>query len=106
MIAEGAILGVPGIYIDNTGRYYTKELSEKYGLVFNFTESAEDQERAIHQGIKILNSKPNLNDNKEKLLADKIDVTGFLVWFVENYPKSAKILKKDPNYTSRFKWIY
>lgn len=33
----------------------------------------------------------------------KIDVTAFMVWFVENYPQSAKIMKENPNFQNRFK---
>ena len=31
---------------------------------------------------------------RDRLLADKIDVTEFYVWFIENYPESAKIMRK------------
>ena len=37
------------------------------------------------------------------MLAYKIDITAFLVWFVENYPVSAKIMKENPDYQNRFK---
>ena len=37
------------------------------------------------------------------MLADKIDVTAFLVWFVENYPQSFQIMKENPDYQLRFK---
>ena len=40
---------------------------------------------------------------RQKLLSDKIDVTAFLVWFVENYPNSNQIMKDKPNYQNRFK---
>ena len=30
-----------------------------------------------------------------KLLDDKIDVTAFMVWFVENYPQSKKIVTEN-----------
>ena len=40
---------------------------------------------------------------KEKFLADKIDVTAFLVWFIENYPQSAKTMKENPDYQFRFR---
>jgi len=36
-------------------------------------------------------------------LLDKIDVTAFLVWFVEYYPKSAKIMKENPDYQYNFR---
>ena len=106
MISEGAVLGVPGIYLDNTGRYYTKEQEEKYQLVFNYSESEIDQMKSIKKGIELLkesNIKKIWNKKRKKLLADKIDVTAFLVWFVENYPQSVKIMKENPDYQYRFK---
>ena len=37
-------------------------------------------------------SSPNIIEEwtrkKEKMLQDKIDVTAFMVWFIENYPTS------------------
>lgn len=105
MVSEAACLGVPGIYLDNTGRLYTNELEKKYGLCFNFTESINDQDRAIAKGIELLQqSKLEPWQQKRKiLLSDKIDVTAFLVWFIENYPQSAKIMKENPNYQYNFK---
>ncbi len=38
-----------------------------------------------------------------KMLTEKIDVTYFLVWFVENYPESAHVMKANPEYQNRFK---
>lgn len=35
------------------------------------------------------------------MLSDKIDVTAFMVWFIENYPKSAKIMKENPSETEK-----
>ena len=37
------------------------------------------------------------------MLADKIDVTAFMVWFIENYPGSFRIMKEEPDYQYRFK---
>ena len=36
------------------------------------------------------------------MLSEKIDVTAFMVWFVENYPESVEIMKKNPDYQLRF----
>jgi hypothetical protein len=36
------------------------------------------------------------------MLTDKIDVTTFLIWFIENYHASAKIIKESTEYHSRF----
>ena len=108
MASEGAVLGTPGIYLDNTGRYYTRQQEVDYGLVFNFTESDDDQKRSIQKGLDILREKkPSCiwAAKREQMLKDKIDTTAFLVWFVENYPKSFKIMKENPAYQQRFKCI-
>lgn len=85
MASEAAVLGVPSIYIDTIGRYYTRELESKYGLCYNFTESPEDQVRAIDKGVEILSGHSNVNYQaaRAQLLKDKIDVTAFFVDFIE-----------------------
>ena len=106
MVSEGAVLGAPGIFIDDTGRYYTAEQEKDYGLVFNYSESLEDQEASIKKGVDILkddSSEKNWRQKMIKLLKDKIDVTAFLVWFVENYPDSVNIMKENPDYQYRFR---
>lgn len=106
MASEAAILGVPAIYIDRKGRYYTKELEEKYNLIYNYTDSDSDQTRAIEKGLEILSTegiKEIWQKKRLRLLKDKIDVTDFLVWFVENYPESVRIMREDPGYQNRFK---
>ena len=106
MVSEGAVLGIPGIYLDNTGRLYTREQENKYGLVFNYTESLEDQQKSIQKGVELLTTpgvKEEWQKKRERMLSDKIDVTAFMVWFVEDYPESAEIMKKNPEYQLRFK---
>lgn len=106
MVSEGAMLGTPGIYLDNTGRYYTRDQEERYGLVYNFTESNDDQLLAISLGVELLKSK-DLQDEwqmkREKMLSAKIDFTGFMVWFIENWPESFKTTKEDSKFQYRFK---
>jgi len=106
MASECACLGTPAIFHDNNGRGYTDEEGEKYGLVFNYSESTEDQNRSIKKAIELL-STPNLKQEfqklRQKMLTDKIDVTAFMVWFIENYPESVRIMKKNQNYQNKFK---
>jgi len=89
MASEAACLGVPAIYHDNKGRYYTTELEEKYGLVFNFSELEEDQEKAIEKGVEILNQQPSdiWEKKRDVMLTDKEDVTAFLISFVKQFEK-------------------
>jgi len=82
MASEAAVLGTPSIFIDNDGRDYTEEEKKIYGLVYNFTESAEDQKKEIQTTISILkndNSKKTYHSKREVLLKDKIDTTAFMV---------------------------
>jgi predicted glycosyltransferase len=103
MATEAAVLGVPAIYLDNTSRLYTKEIENKYGLIFNFSESEKDQVNAIEKAIEVLQKPKRVwEEGRRKLLDDKINVTDFLVWFVENYPESISQIKKDPAYQLKF----
>jgi uncharacterized protein len=106
MVSEGAMLGVPGIFLDNTGRYYTKDQQTSYQLVFNYSESEEDQIRAIEKGVEILTN-PGAKDlwqiRRRRMLADKIDVTAFLEWFISHWPESFQIIKQDPDSQNVFR---
>ena len=37
------------------------------------------------------------------MLKDKIDLTSFLLWIVENYPESINELRNNPNHQYTFK---
>lgn len=113
MVSEAAMLGVPGIYMDNTGRYYTRDIQEKYGLCFCYTESEDDQKAAIAKAVELLSQdSQRLADEmsacSKRLLGDKIDCTAFLIWFIENYPASAEQTKianatSDTTFWQQFK---
>jgi len=105
MAEEAAMLGVPSIYLNNKSTYYTQHLEKDYGLVFNFTESNSDQLLAIQKGVELLQQpgiKEQWQQKREKMLVEKIDVTSFLVWFVENYPVSVNIIRENPEYQQNF----
>jgi len=104
MAAEAAYLGTPAIFLNDIGRGYTNMLGE-YRLVYNFTESKDDQNTSIEKGVEILSAKNKNNWTKkaEALVSQKIDVGSFMNWFVENYPESYKIMKENPDYQNIFK---
>jgi len=84
MASEAAILGTPSIHVNTTPPYgYIKELVEKYGLVYRFTNS----EQAIEKALAIA-ADPDYQKGKtaqhQQLLLDKIDVTAWIVDFVES----------------------
>lgn len=106
MVSEGAVLGVPGIYIDNTSRLYTQEQEKNYGMVFNYSESETDQKLALAKAIELLRDsdlKRKWSTKRNQLLQDKIDVTSFLMWFVKNFPTSMAKVKADSKYQQQFK---
>ena len=89
MCSEAAMLGVPSIYISKTGRGYTDEQERKYGLVFNYNHNQQDQ--AIAKALELV-QRPELESEwqhkRSIMLNDRIDVTEFIVKFVETYPQS------------------
>lgn len=101
MASESACLGTPAIYVNSQQVDLCTEL-EKYGLVYNFKDSHGVIEKALEL-IQNKSIKEDVGTNKNQLLRDKIDVTGFLIWFVENYPKSVQIMKENPEFQDKFK---
>jgi len=105
MCSEAAVLGTPSVEFDD---YFEEieqmqELEDKYGLTFGMKIS--NPENMFKKVEELLNT-PNLNEEfqekRQKLLSETIDVSAFMVWLIENYPKSIAILKKDPAYQNRF----
>ena len=47
--------------------------------------------------------KSKIRIRRDEMIKKSIDVTSFMVWFVENYPESVKIMKENPEYQERFK---
>jgi len=91
MASECAMLGTPAIFLNNNKLGYLVDEEEVYGAVFNFTESLEDQRNSICKGIELLkkeNIKQLWAEKRTRMLAEKIDVTDFIVNLVENYPAS------------------
>lgn len=107
MTSEAAILGTPAVKCNSfAGRLAVpNELEEKYGLCFAFLPEEEEK---FHVKIEELLAMPNLKKEwtkrREKFLADKIDVTAFLTWFIENYPQSAEQARHaDTEFWKKFK---
>jgi hypothetical protein len=102
MASECAVLGTPAIYINSLEVGNCTEEEEKYQLVFNFRTS----DGILRKALELIQM-PNLHETfqlrREKLLNDKINLTSFMVWFVENYPQSFKTIKENPDYQYNFK---
>lgn len=104
MATESAILGTPAIYINKETAGVIME-EEKYGLMFRYTLSLADQKKSIEKGMELLTMshvKQEWQKRRQAMLSEKIDVTAFMVWFIENYPESLEIMKRNPEYQRRF----
>jgi hypothetical protein len=100
MASESACLGTPAIYINSLEVGYCSE-QEKFGLVYNFRQ----MDGSIDKAVELIQDDSLVHksrEHREKMLQEKIDVTGFLQWFVENYPESVSIMKKNPDYDKQF----
>jgi len=104
MVTEAACLGTPAIMLHPRVRQFGNfaELEKKYNSIFGF-----DQESilAFEKAIELIRT-PNLKEEwimkRTKLLKDKIDLNAFMVWFIENYPDSFKIMSENPRYQDKF----
>jgi uncharacterized protein len=91
MAVESAILGTPSIYVSSLagtmGNF--SELEQKYGLLFNYSDS----EAALTKAVELLRD-PELEKTwglkREALLRDKIDVTKFMVGLIEETHKNKR----------------
>lgn len=87
MIVEAAILGVPSIRVNSFADRCSiiQELEKDYQLCYSFFPS---QEKEIFDQVKKLLGDIKLTEKwktkREKLLSDKIDVTAWIVDFVES----------------------
>lgn len=100
MASECAVLGIPSIYINplNAG---TLKKQREFGLLMNFS-SFDELYDFINDEKKFFNFIGSVKNRHKKMLDESIDVTSFMVWFVENYPESFGIMKSNPSYQYRF----
>ena len=95
MASEAALCGTPSIYVSSLSGTMgnLNELEHIYGLVYSFSDS----ETALRKAEEILtdpesNTKWKIKQNQ--LMKEKIDVTSFMIQFIENYPASADEKRK------------
>jgi predicted glycosyltransferase len=99
--SECAMMGTPALYVNSLSAG-TLEEQERQGLIFGFRNS----EGVLQKAIEILNNPEFRTEHKNRhdnMINQTIDVTSFMVWFIENYHESFKIMKENPDYQDRFK---
>jgi len=88
MASESATLGTPAIFVSTSVRGYTNEQGSKYGLVYTYSDPVNGQQQALEKAIELLSDqgvKDKWRAKRDRMLADKIDVTQFVVDVVERH---------------------
>jgi predicted glycosyltransferase len=100
--SEAGIMGVPWIFLQDIKLGYLWDQENNYGLGFQIPNI----KLALNKVLEIISNNNIPSEwkiRRKKLLADKIDVTSFLSWFIRNYPESHEIMHQKSNYDKRFK---
>jgi predicted glycosyltransferase len=106
MCTEAAILGTPVVEYDDYWHEIEQmlELQYKYELINLYRPP--DYKSMLDKVCEIINqsnSKDIVLQKRNNFIKEKIDVSSFLVWFIENYPSSYQEYKKNPFCQYRFK---
>lgn len=102
MTIEAAVLGTPVVRCNTfVGKCSViEELEHKYGLTYGFLP--QDEERMFAKIEDLLsneNTKGIWQQRRDIMLAEKIDLTEWMVNFVENYPIRQKKIGSTEKYT-------
>ena len=106
MAVEAAMLGTPSLrFNDFAGKIgVLEELEHKYELTFAIPPS---EPQRLYDKVDALLSIPDLRETfqqrRQNMLAEKIDVTAFFTWFIENYPESRETMRSHPEKQWEFK---
>ena len=100
MASESCMLGTPAIYV-NSQTAGTINAQAGYGLVFQFLNYTGVNEKAL-EILLDPGSKVKFRSKRDRFLADKIDLTRLLIWFIESWPESFALIKADPDFLKRF----
>lgn len=107
MVEEAAMLGTLGVLV-NVELYLINDI-QRYGLCCSCRDSAAGQMAAINKAVECLAQEPmqfeaEMQLRRQRMLSEKIDVTGFLCYFIEHYPNSvAQVRGADETFWERFK---
>ena len=101
MAAEAAFLGTPSVCI-STALAGTLDEEVRLGLIELFRTSDGIIQRSL-EIVKDQSYKEQFKNKSREIIKSKIDVTAFMVWFIENYPESFDTMRKNPKYQLTFK---
>ncbi len=99
MATEGALLGTPTIrcntFVGSKDMGNFIEL-EKSGLMYNFSESLKAISKALELA-QMADLDEAWQRKMNKFMSRNVDMSGFMAWFIENYPESFRAMKDDPD---------
>ena len=102
MASECAILGTPAVYINSLPLMCYLKLEQENGLLKHFS-SSDGVLNYVQTIIKQDSIKEETIEKRDQMIKNFIDPIQFMVWFIENYPESEKVMKENPDYQYRFK---
>jgi len=105
MAAESSVLGTPSIFLNENWSGNALDLIENK-LLYAFKSDLSDQDKAIQKGVDFLkndSTESEILEYKNNYLSTKIDATGFLLWFIENYPSSKNEMLNNPKKQFEFR---
>jgi uncharacterized protein len=83
MSAESAMMGTPSIYISSKSHGFITDIGRRYGLIYH----TENFKEALNRAEEILNydaAQEYYKAQSNRLMAENINLTEYLCWFVEN----------------------
>ena len=105
MSVEAAMLGAPSLrFNDFAGKISVlEELEHRYELTFALPSSEPSKLcEKVEEMLELPNLREVFQERRKKMLSEKIDVTAFLTWFIENYPNSKVTMRENIDY----QWIF
>lgn len=105
MTSEAALLGTPAVKCNSfAGKLSVPNDMEKRGLCFSFLPNQFDSMKIkISELLSVAELKEQWHNKLKDTLAEKIDVTPFMLWFIENYPTSIQKVTPSQEFWDQFK---
>lgn len=101
MASESAFLGTASVYINSLPLMCYLKIEQEIGLLKHFNSS----DGVVDHVKKLLlekDLKKNSKKKSKKMKSEFIDPTKFLIWFIEEHPKSVQIMRENPAFQNKF----
>lgn len=108
MAAEAAVLGTPSIrFNDFVGEIgYLEELENRYGLTYGVKTNEPERMLRLVEKYAAPGVKEVWGKRRGEMLKEKTDLAAFMSWLFEEYPKSVRALKDNPELESTAQGIF